>query len=96
MKGTNKVCTPFVYKGDEHDDCLYDNWVGYWCLYKRKYHYCGDCVDQNEETTKNSLITEVTTHADQKKSTIDTNVVTSKKNVARSWFFNMYSIIMYR
>ena len=89
MKGTNKVCTPFVYKGDEYDDCLYDLGVGYWCLtndysrYRRRYHKCGECVDQNEET---SLTTEVTTHDDHEKSPITTGVP-SKNNVVRSWFF---------
>ena len=56
MQYTNKVCTPFTYKGVSYDDCVEDYWYN-WCLVDGQtgngsdYSKCGECSGIPEPTT---------------------------------------------
>ena len=53
VQGTNKTCTPFVYRGVNYDDCAPGRWNGDWCLIKTRDGKffpsslpCGECIEQ--------------------------------------------------
>ena len=47
VRGTNKVCTPFMMGGIMHHDCKYLNFLtrDYYCVSDRRVALCGICED---------------------------------------------------
>ena len=70
MQYTNKVCTPFTYKGVSYDDCIEAYWYN-WCLVDGQtgsgsdYSKCGECTGIPEPTNQTTKYT--TTRQFQKK-----------------------------